>query len=358
MNLSACRFFLKPYAIIILFCCIQKVSAQSFHPVDGKNCSENQNLLDIERSALQSEWATWFSKNASVTPFGALNLHTDWAITENQLNAIYQQPQHFPFAKNSRIAGKPVEEIGIPGLQMAQGPGARDQAMISKMKEAIAAGRKDELLVIFVGEAHAIDLFMNLPDPQNIAFVSFPKHQATMTESDGVVKAMKALGQEGARTTVQEDSAASQAGVAARLYYYERETGQKIAWSKFVQGLPDKPGVIVIMDYHAIEVEAGFNVLPSPNALSKLGFSKTKILMEGFPSKEVTDEQMAAKYDFGKTYETQQPAQAEIIKYRFPKAWKIFQSGEAVVYPELKDLHQRISEYRAKGFEVELRGLE
>jgi len=348
------------FSVIGTNLCFSICHAQESLTAPSHVCNPKESILDnVELKVAEENWRKWVHRVAGTTPFVSINKNSEWKFSESQLSALYLNPTEFPLAPGSKIGGDVVDTISVPSLQMAQGLNERDQAIVNRSLEAIRNRNEDELIVIFMGEIHATDLYMQTGSRYDTVFVSYPKDSQTSEESEGLIKLFAELGSSERRKKVDEDSAVSQLGIAARLYYYNKALGKRIAWDEFEAGTEAaSPGVIVIQDYHAIHVDPDFSVVPDSETLKALGFDHVSVFMEGFPTGEVTDESLETKYDFGKTYQKARPEQAKTIRASSPSAWQIMISGDAIQYPELKDLHERLKAMREQGIKIKLLGLE
>jgi len=256
------------------------------------------------------EWSKWSQKYASRSPLIALNKTSQWPNTDDQISKVLTGVESLTLTEELKLGGSAVKEVAIAQSKLAQGPDARDTSILNNMKSLPAARKADELLILYVGEAHAIDFYCqeSFANPQDTLFASYPRNSTISLESQAIVDFFTALGTPQSRSTVAQDSAVVQTAFPVRLFYYAKQNPGKHSLADLKRdNFPKNPSTIVLMDWHAIDNTEVTDSLPSSASIKASGFTTIRVALGGFKKGVVSNDDLEAEYNFAKALERRRP---------------------------------------------------
>lgn len=349
------------------------------------------------RQVLDSTWQEYLNRYAGTTPFEAIRrsraprYHIEDAHIRSVLKGNTKLETKEEFFWNSQpmkafeltgfTAALRLEKIDQLDLQVIDptlskeqimGEGSRFRHMREAMQKLVYDREPDELLLLFSGETHALDLFFSsflMPDKrkkapfsrleEEVYYVAYPlTNQTPFFSPDWLQFVRVSQGTQQEELTLKNEDLILYSNPLARLSYYNGLKSGLIKFEDVQSRSLSRLGVLAFMDWHDVRLPQVISELPESSSLKSAGFSRVTLALEGLKSGE-----FYSLDDLVKIYRTTKESvitsaeEEEYYKKFRRNAYALLEKG-FVSRPMVKALSDKLKRIRSQGFEVRLTGLE
>lgn len=354
---------------------------------------------DLYRSPLWEEYST---KYLGRSPLEAMSksFHSSLVASQKNIESVLNGGSKVRWDPPVYSGERPVERIDLAESSTAlrfevhnqldiqeleEGRRARSEVLAEEsrftkmrdfMRELIVQRQSDELVILFVGMTHSLDLFfggfMN-PYPRRddpvhrirdeVVYLALPLTPDTLFYSKDYIRFLSAYrGTRISHPTVKAASFNLQEGFLGRLYYFNSLRNRFTTYDELIK--PERPGpagVIVIMDIHDTQVPQVFRDMPSAADLSEAGFTSVTWAMEGW---QYGKEYQSSDFEVFHTLKEDQifigkraDDDRNFYKKFRPLAYRLLKES-VLVSETTAAMHEKIREWQAGGIKIRLTGLE
>ena len=303
-------------------------------------------------------------------PFTSLSRTTPWPIDFATLDLIVrtQTPGPMTALKGLTVQQKATSWSGDEALGSYLADvnpiDARGVTIRGNLRTFLASADAAELKFAYVGQAHAIDLYLSTPD-LSVAYWAKPFALDTLTQSAEFRQINDELKVKTPALTINDNSLE----YFAMPYSYALETTKQLG--AVTATLPARhlaknvfPHAVVIHEIHGLVSVDWVKQMPDPSCLASAGIKRVSLGLEGFAAgRQFTLEDVLYRTNMLEQFEFRanrlKKTNAEIVAKLFTPALasKIL-SGQVDINPGLTALIRKLIEYRAAGLSIELFGLE
>lgn len=350
-----------------------------------------------ENQVLDESWREYLRLFGGSTPFEAINtsrskrFHVQKEHVQNVLKGNTKIDLHETFFYNSekitkvdlssfsealRLEAHDQLDLQMidPGLEKKQllAETSRFRDMREHMQQIIYNRDEDELIILFAGEMHALDLFFSsflIPDKrtdepfrrleEEVYYVAFPIDGNTPFYTPDYLRFVQTMrGTRESSKGLKDNDLIIYTGFLARLAYYNGLRLGLVAEDEVYSRDPKRLGTLVIMDWHDARLPQMFDRLPGPASVKRAGFKKVTFAIEGVKFGENYSSQSLPEFytaDLNR-YLKDDEEKAYYKRFR-KKAYALLEKG-FVSRPLKYALHQKILQYKKGGLNVRLTGLE
>lgn len=346
---------------------------------------------------LDQEWRDYLSRYAGTTPLLAISnsrksrfhirdshvdtilsgntriqLHDDFYYRSNKL----RQVDLSSFASSLRLEAHDQLDLQLldPGLDrerlMKETNRFRD--IRQNMQQLVFDREETELLILFTGETHSLDLFFSsflVPDrrraepfrrlEQDVIYVALPLDERTPFFTQEYLDFLRAMrGTQEAAMDLRDNDLVIYANFLKRLTYYNGLKAGLMTKADLKERPADRVGVLAVMDYHDVRLPQIFTQMPGVASLKRAGFDRVTVAMEGLKfgenySRESLQSFYTANVD---RYLSDEEEKKYYQRFR-PQAYALLEK-EFVSRPMMQALDLRLKSYQDGGLPVRLTGVE
>lgn len=358
------------------------------------SAAESQTKVNTEAWKIPA-WKEWKKKYASSSPFMALNKvshSSELKIPLDAVESVLQGKTKIQFALPRQHEGKLVDKVDLfnfassrrlevhdqVDLQM-KFKATTDQAMkednrFQKMKDnlmtLISSRKKNELLLIQVGETHALDLyfsyFLQPPFPPNHKRLHWRNDVIYFANSRTIKTAFETStyyqflsyydGVTYPEQTLERDSILNSSNYLSRLAYFRKLQPERFSKEKLTEEVPVRLGTLVFMDTHGLRSTDAISDLPGVASLKAAGLDSVTFVMEGqVYGKDFSEGELMDYYWLSES--SIDPKDIDFFKKRRQKAYALLKTG-FVADTFFYALHNKLKEYHKGGVKIRLTGVE
>jgi len=353
-------------------------------------------LTGVQFGDVVPEWKRWVDAYASSEPLLGFQKTNESVLvpTNDQVKKLLQGVTKFKLPSGYYLLGNEIKEFELTSMDHALRFEVHDQldlqeidpwmereevlkeesrfqAMLNYMTKLVVERPMDELLIIFVGATHALDLYFSwflkpdLPkkDPRHrvhsdVLYSSPIVRNSSLFFTPDLYKfSSQVRGTEIKQKDIRESNVLRWGHLLARLHYYNRLKAGLISYEALIKERIPVPGVIVFMDTHNIREDEVYKKMPSAKTLAAMGFNKVKFANEMWKHDETykLDDLKQNFYMDATSIENQEDREwyQRFRKQAFQALQKgfIFNVGYQALYEKLKS-------YQDSGLGLSLTGVE
>jgi len=353
-------------------------------------------LMGISSGDVTPEWQQWVDSYASSEPLLGFRKTNEAALvpTNEQVKQLLQGVTKFKLPSDYYLLGNEIKEFELTSMDHALRFEVHDQldlqeidpwmereevlkeesrfqAMLNHMTKLIVDRPKDELLIIFVGATHALDLYFSwflkpdLPKKDlrhrvhnEVLYSSTMIRNSSLFFTPELYRfSSQVRGTEIKEMDLKESNVLRWGHFLARLHYYNRLKAGLISYGALIKERVIVPGVIVFMDTHNIRENEVYKKLPSAKTLAAMGFNRVKFANEIWKHDETykLDDLKQNFYMDGSSIKNQEDREwYQRFRKQAHQALKkgfIFNVGYQALYEKLKS-------YQDSGLGLSLTGVE
>lgn len=370
--------------------------------VSDESSGASNDSLGLVEEELSSEpelteaWAQWIETYGSSSPLKVLRKTrpTRLQISDEQIQSVLQGQTNIQlkeplqsqdglyksidlsrFDESRRFEVHRQYELQVLNPKMSTKDliteSSRFRDVRDHMQELIIQRKPKDLLLLYVGQTHALDLYfgsflkpdMLKTDPlyrirQDVIYLSGIVTERTPFFTESYYDLLRALrGSEIASVYLKDNELFDFANFLGRLSYYNQLKAGLISLESLKTELKPHFGAFVFMDIHNLGMPKVFEQLPNARELVRLGVQNVKLAMEGWQyDKSYSSEELqrfyratTKSYLSGEDLEYFQQFRKEVVRLL----------DQGLIYNKtIQALHEKLQSYERAGIRVEYTGLE
>lgn len=248
----------------------------------------------------------------------------------------------------------------------------RFRQMRENMQSLILNREDDELLIIFAGETHGLDLFFGSylkpdlrpssaeykirSDVEYVGMVANENTEFFTALHDEFYEALRGSRMESEK--LGDFSAIDYASFFARLHYYNSLKSGLLKKDMITKDERTPfPKALVFLDVHHLRSPQVFHQMPEARDLLKAGFRKIKVAMEGWKFGKSYNSSDLKRFYYMDTSSYLSKDDLEYYKKFRKKAFQLLENG-FVVNANIEAFHRRLRSYEERGIPIDYTGLE
>lgn len=399
MGISSGSFtieFVRSFFLLIILTLVGlPCSAQGMKPIPKKEAEKKKprELVDYKKNL---SWKDWIDRYASSSPLNAMRktIPPSLLVSDKQLKQVLSGKTKIKFDKPLFRGEKSFDSYDLSQMERALRFEVYDQIdlqlidkkidkervlkeqdrfkyMLGAIRELIQQRKEGELLIIFTGETHALDLYFtmflkpDLPksDPlyrvwTDVLYVSPPYSWNTTFFSADYYKLLEAMrGSKQPVKTVKSSSLHLFSNFPARLYFFSRLKSELFSLEKLTEERNKDFGVLVFMDTHYMNSFQLYKDMPKAATLIDLGIKRITFATEGLQhNKEYESRDFFKLYHVDADDALTKEDQEYYRKFR-SKAYAQLKKG-VVSNLSARALHLKLKQWESSGIPVTYTGLE
>lgn len=228
----------------------------------------------VSRSC-QDAWNNWSRAYTGTTPFHAIQASSEWPILKSQVSEVLARASSVDIPVRGVVRnGTPVTKISLNENYLQRyapnySRNVRDELLARSPVDVLAKTRPKELVILFVGQVHAIDVYFQSM-PREALYV-FPRVRASSRFAPGSFEHKKF-----------SETNAFLYELYLQLLHQEILKGRQFKLAQLVeqQELPVLQ-FMVLGDLHPLKETGWIDEMPSGECLRQMGFTGVMVGIEG-----------------------------------------------------------------------------